>query len=121
MRDRTSVITFIGCLIAGACGFFGEARVTVVNHTNVEVRNVVLSGRGFSVGVRTIPPGQSAEVKVQPRGESGVAVAFDANGRRVTAPLQGYVESHDGYRVRVEIKPDFSVNVDTTISEGGGK
>lgn len=103
-----------------ACRLGGEPKVRVVNHSTAELRNIVLSGRGFSVKLPSVPPGAIVEAAIAPRGESGLAVSFEAAGRRIAVPEQGYVENFGGYVMTVEVKPDLSVAISTTV-EGDEK
>ena len=96
---------------AALLGVWDSPVVRVSNLSATELRNVVLTGRGFTVTLERLAPGESREATVHPRGESSVDIAFDAAGRRVRAQGDTYIEPVGGYRVEMDIAPDLSVRV----------
>lgn len=96
---------------AALLGVWDSPLVRVNNHSTTELRNVVLSGRGFTETLERLGPGESREVTVRPRGESSVDIAFDAAGRRVHVKGDTYIEAAGGYRVEMDVAPDLSVRV----------
>jgi hypothetical protein len=87
--------------------------VAVSNNSATALRNVVISGSGFSQAIPLITPGATITTRVRPRGESGIAVSFTADSRRIALPQQGYIEGSGNYAATVIVKPDFSVSVVT--------
>jgi hypothetical protein len=85
--------------------------VAVSNNSTASIQNVVISGTGFSQAIPIITPGATVTTRVHPRGESGIAVAFSTNSRRIERPQQGYVEGSGNYSATVTINPDLSVSV----------
>ena len=101
-------------LLAAGAWLFGVWNAPVArvqNRSAAELRNVELSGRGFTERIATLVPGASADVTLHPRGESSVDIAFEAAGRKVEAKGDTYIESAGAYRLLVDIAPDFSVRV----------
>ena len=90
-------------------------QVTVRNNSGVTITNVVISGSGFSEKVRDIVPGGSERAAVRPTADSGLRIAFDANGIRHNPPEDGYLEASPHYRVTATVAPDFTVKVDSSI------
>lgn len=91
-----------------ACGY-PTARIR--NESTATLHNVRISGQGFEVTIPELPARESRVVAIKPRGESAVAVAFDANGHRIEIPSQGYVENDSMYVVDITVTPSLSVEV----------
>lgn len=89
--------------------------IQVTNRSTIPLHEVAVSGSGFSTPVATIlPPGETRTVRVDPQGESGVAVSFRAGDRKFSLPEQGYFEGNGLYAVKVAVLVDYSVSVDGT-------
>jgi len=97
--------------VAALSGCSPGTPVIVTNNSAFTVESVVISGSGFSHALGTIAPGQSVSAGVDPRGESGLRVAFRAGTRQVRTRPQGYFEGGGAYKVRAVIAPDLSVQV----------
>jgi CTP:molybdopterin cytidylyltransferase MocA len=91
-----------------------EVSVTVQNASGHDLRRVVLTGSGFVDTMAQVPAGQSVTLRVRPRGESGLAVSFIADGREFAGPAQGYFEG-DGYAVKATVDSTFAVDVISTL------
>ncbi len=105
---RVLVVCFVFLLAACSKG----TPIHVTNQSPVPLERLSVSGTGFSATVAEIlPPGETRTVRVDPRGESGVIVSFQARGTPVTVPEQGYFEGNGIYAVYVVVKPDHSVSV----------
>ena len=83
------------------------------NHSGVTITDVVISGTGFSEKLGDIGPGHHANAAVRPTADSGLRVAFDANGKRHSPPEDGYLEASPHYRVTATVAPDFTVKVES--------
>jgi hypothetical protein len=75
----------------------------------------MISGSGFSEKVRDIVPGGSERAAVRPTADSGLRLAFDANGTHYNPPEDGYFEASTHYRVTATVAADFSVKVESSI------
>jgi hypothetical protein len=89
--------------------------VTVLNNSGVMITDVVISGSGFTEKLGDIRAGGSANIQVSPTSESGLRLAFDANGTRHNPPEDGYLEASPHYRVTATVAPDFTVKVESNI------
>jgi hypothetical protein len=69
--------------------------IYITNHSGQALRDVTVSGSGFQRHVALIPAGETATVYVDPKGESGAAVAFDMGQKRFSYAKDGYFESDD--------------------------
>jgi hypothetical protein len=96
-------------LLLGACS--NAPRISVVNAGDAPLVGVVVSGNGFEHPLGAIAPGARAEVRVQPRGETGLTLAFERGGRRVVHGPDGYFEASGGYKVVATVRADGSVEV----------
>jgi hypothetical protein len=52
---------------------------------------------------------------VRPTADSGLRLAFEANGTRYSPPENGYLEASPHYRVTATVAADFSVKVESSI------
>jgi hypothetical protein len=102
-------------LALGGCARDASTRVEVVNHSGQVLTEISLAGSGFSAAIERLDPGETAWLRVEPVGESGVAASFTAGGRRYGAPAQGYFEPGGGYRVTVTIRADLSADVESNL------
>lgn len=113
--SRLGIGLAVGALVfwavPGLVGVWNAPVVKLHNRSALELRNVVLTGSGFTVTLERLAPGESRKATVHPRGESSVDIAFDAAGRRVRAQGDTYIEPVGGYRVEMDIAPDLSVRV----------
>ena len=89
--------------------------VFVHNRSGVALENIWLHGSGFSETIPRIEAGETFVLRVAPRGESGLAVEFDAAGEHRKVPKQGRFDPRGGYRVRVEIGPDLEVAINARL------
>ena len=92
-----------------------STRLTVANHSAVPLEQVVVSGSGFRQSLGTIAPGSTSTAAIRPNGESGLAISFNAAGRRSDLPPQGYFEAGGNYAVTAVIGPDLEATVDATL------
>ncbi len=106
-----SVVPLAGLL---ACGG-REVPVTLQNMSGHDLREVVLTGSGFTDTVAQVAAGQSITVRVQAQGESGLALSFLAEGRQVDHPAAGYFEGDGGYTVQATIDSAFGVDIRSTL------
>ena len=102
-------------LLSGVPGCSRHPQVTVRNNSGVTITNVVISGHGFSEKLRDIVPGGSERAALRPTADSGLRLAFDANGTRHSPPENGYLEASPHYRVTAIVAADFSVKVESSI------
>lgn len=90
-------------------------QLTIINRSTIELTNVVASGAGFTQAVGSIPAGGQRSILVSPRSESGLQLAFDANGKHFSSAPQGYFENNSNYKITATVSPDFTVTVDTKL------
>lgn len=100
--------------ISSLAGCSGGAYVTISNNSRAKLENLVLSGSGFSKALGSLEPGAKRDIRIQPEGESSLRVTFTANGASFDSKPAGYFEG-GGYRVDAEVKPDFEVEVTSTL------
>ena len=97
--------------IAALSGCSTGIPVSITNQSASPIESVTISGSGFTKHVGTIPSGRTESVRVQPIGESGMAVAFSSGSRQIRSRPQGYFEGSGPYEVSVVVAPDLSVRV----------
>jgi hypothetical protein len=91
-----------------------RSTIVVRNASATELRNIVVSGRGFKASWPILQAGESVTLSARLAADTGIAVAFDASGRHVAVPEQGYAGG-GGYRITVEVSPEFSVSVQSEL------
>jgi len=102
-----TIVTLAGCSRAPV--------ITIDNRSTSAIANIAVSGSGFSERIDNIAAGAKTTLTVHPRGESGVRLAFDADGRHIDTGEQGYFEAGGGYRVSVIVEPDLKVSVSSQL------
>jgi len=111
---RSSPLIFLATIVALA-GCSRAPVVTITNRSTNTLANVVVTGSGFSNRIDSIAAGAEQRLTVHPRGESGVRVAFDADGQHIDTGEQGYFEAGGGYRVAVTVAQDLKVSVSSDL------
>ena len=106
MSMRTLQVVAVAVLLSGC---ISGVPVNIDNQSASDLTNVVVSGNGFSESAGTIRAGDKAVVRVRPKGESGVKLAFEVNGQRYSALEQTYIENDNTYIVDVTVDAEFSV------------
>lgn len=113
-RLLARVSKIVAPLAVGSVLLLGCSRgtqIVVINQADVPLREVVVSGSGFSQQVGTIQPNAELRVWVRPRGESGLQVRFNARGKAVSFGPEGYFEGGGGYVVTATVSPKLDVSV----------
>jgi hypothetical protein len=91
--------------------------VEVRNRSSMTLHDVSVRGSGFEQSVAaTLAPGQARTVSVRPKGDSGLAISFIADSRRVSHAENGYFEGNGFYTVQVIVQPDLSASVEGKLS-----
>lgn len=106
---RVSAFLVVPLLLAAGCS--RSPVIALSNQSSQTLSNVVVSGSGFSERIGNLPGGGRRELPVQPRGETGVRLEFDAGPRHVDTGAQGYFEAGGGYRVSVVVGTNLDVAV----------
>jgi len=116
MKLRLTIAFVLGGFVASLFAFLflhwyvgGGTSVTFENRSAVVLQQVEITGSGFKATIWEVRPGETAKVRVYPYGESGLGVAFIANGHRVAPQLDEYLE--DGYRVHIVIDTKLAPSV----------
>jgi hypothetical protein len=98
----------VGMMMAGC----SEAPViTLKNRSPVELTNIVISGAGFLQHIVRLAPGADYQFTIYPDEQTGIRLAFGAEGKRVVAPETGYVRARGGYRVDVVVETTLTTSV----------
>ena len=113
MNGRMLLIAILVALLSGC---ISGIPVTIDNRSAVQLTNVVVSGKGFSESVGSIAPGGKAQVRVRPRVQTAVKVAFEAAGRRYSgSTATDDIENDNMYTVEAVVDPEFSISVSTPL------
>ena len=97
MRFKRYISAFAVAWLLG-CSY--DIPISISNQSNQELRDVTISGRGFRQHVSLIPAGETKTLYVDPKGETGVAIAFNLGKKRFSYDEDGYFESDD-YEVAI--------------------
>ena len=92
-----------------------QSQLIVVNESNVELRDFVASGSGFSQRLGTIAPHTERRVAIHSRSESALEVRFKAGERVVSSGPDGYFEGFGGYRITATVWQDLHVTVKSEL------
>jgi hypothetical protein len=105
--------------ILGAVAFLGGCvsgvPVSVTNQSTTALHQVVISGKGFSEQVGSIAAGATETIRIRPREETTVKVAFEADERRYSAATETAIENNDLYIVVVNVSADFTISIETPL------
>ena len=93
-----------------------QNQLIVVNGSNIELRDFVASGSGFSQRLGTIAPHTERRVAIHSRSESALEVRFKAGERVVSSGPDEYFEGSGGYRITATIWQDLHVTVKSELS-----
>jgi hypothetical protein len=105
----------ISALIAAAallCGCVAGVPVSVVNHSQVQLTSVVVSGSGFSESISSIAAGDTATVRVRARDEAPIKVSFEVEGQRYSATSSEELVN-GASAVEATVDADFTISIDT--------
>lgn len=89
---------------------------TLTNHSTSVLTNIVVSGDGFAQRIDRLEPGSDSKFTVHPADETGVRLAFEANGRLIETAEAGYVRGKSSYRVNVNVAADLSTSVTSQLT-----
>jgi hypothetical protein len=109
-RKRWRIAALLVAVVA-LSGCAPGTPVVVINHSPVPLTDVVVTGSGFSQTVGTIPAGQAETVHVRPRGETGLRITFEANGKRYSSGRDALEEDHLE-RAEITVGLDYSIHID---------
>lgn len=112
MKRRITGILGAALLLAGCVS---GVPVSVTNHSATPLKNVVVSGKGFSEQVGTIAAGATETIRVRPREETKIKVAFEAGEHRYSSATETEIENNDLYIVVVTVAPDLTISVETPL------
>jgi hypothetical protein len=91
-------------------------QLVIVNQSTLQLRDVVASGSGFSEQLGTIAPHQERRVVIHCRGESGLKLTFNAEGKDASFGPDGYFEGSGGYLITATISKDLAVSVKSGLA-----
>jgi hypothetical protein len=117
MKKLIPVLTVIAAMLMPA-GCSREPAIVVTNRSGITLTNLILTGSGFSQRIARLSPQAAARFIVNPKGPSGVRIAFDAAGRHFDTKGQiGFFKDRERYLVDITIGPDLRL---TLLSESRG-
>jgi hypothetical protein len=115
MKNKTVLVS---CLVAStlSLGCSQGNRLVVINESNSPLHDVLVSGSGFSERIGTIAPHGEARLVVRPRGESGLQIQFNVDGKPVSLGPEGYFEGTGGYLITATVSRDLGLSVKSEAS-----
>jgi hypothetical protein len=87
--------------------------ITVTNNSEKTLRQVVLTGSGFSQRFETLSPHQTISLPVHPQGESSLEIKFISDSIPISKDNLAYLESSGGYRADILIDSNMNVSSKT--------
>jgi hypothetical protein len=109
---KNNVLAFIMALLLGCSR---GVPIAIANQSGRVLQNVTVSGSGFNQRISSIPAGETATLRVHPKGETGVAIAFDSGGKKFSYPESGYVEA-SGYEVTITVNDAGRASVNVKLA-----
>jgi hypothetical protein len=109
---RRSLVLACTCIALSGC--INGIPVSVTNHSRATLSNAVVSGSGFSESLGTISPGGTETVRVRPRGQTQVKIAFEVDGQRYSSTTVDYIENDEVHGLRVGVDADFTISIETS-------
>ncbi len=99
----------VGAALLSGC--ISGVPVSIENQSSSDLTEVVVSGKGFSESVGRIRAGGSELVRIHPRVETAVKVAFAVDGQRYSGTLDGTIENDNVNTIKATVSADFSISV----------
>ena len=96
---KNSVLAFVMALLLGCSQ---GVPIAIANQSGRMLQDVTVSGSGFNQHIASIPVGETATLRVHPKGETGVAIGFDLGGKGFSYAESGYFEAA-GYKVTITV------------------
>jgi hypothetical protein len=112
MKGR-KLLTVVAVALLSGC--VSGVPVSIENQSSSDLSQVVVSGKGFSESVGTIHAGKTETIRIRPRSETAVKVAFEVNGQRYSGTLDGHIENDNVYTVKATVDPSFSIVIVTDL------
>jgi hypothetical protein len=118
MRLRLALSFLLGSLLTSLLAFVfvhwyvgGSTPVSFENQSGRLLEALSISGSGFKASLGEIRPGETIRARVFPAGESTIHIAFRANGRDVSVPVDVYFEGGGGYRLDISVDANLKASV----------
>jgi len=108
-----SVAMLLGILLLSGC--ISGVPVTITNNSASLLTQVTVSGKDFSESAGSIQPGGTETIRVRPRRETGVKVAFEANGQHYGSSTETTIENDTVNTVAVTVAEDLSISIDMIV------
>ena len=106
---RLGLVLIIAATLLAGC--ISGVPVSIENQSPSDLTDVVVSGKGFSESVGRVRAGGSELVRIHPRGETQVKVAFAVDGQRYSGTLESTIDNDNVNTVKATVGADFSVSV----------
>ncbi len=127
MKSALWIVVFlVGLLIGGVIGFFARPpgaataqqpqglRVSVVNNTPDELKNIEVHYRGGSVYTDRLTPGANFSRMIDPTGPSELEIAYaDPGGKDVCEELKANLTSGSSGQVRISVLPEGKLKIES--------
>jgi hypothetical protein len=105
--------TIVAAALLSGC--ISGVPVSIENQSSSDLTQVVVSGKGFSESVGTVRAGASELVRIHPRVETAVKVAFAVDGQRYSGILQGTIENDNVNTIKATVSADLSISVSAEL------
>ena len=100
-------------LLLGGC--VSGVPVAITNNSSSKLTHVSVTGKGFSVSVRSIAAGATETIRIRPREATTVRVAFEADGQRFSATTENEIENDDINTVVATFGEDHNLTIATPL------
>lgn len=98
-------------------GYFGAPVITVCNHSSVSLKNIKVSGGGYSKIIPEVKPKEKFSFVASAKGETGVIIDFESPNGRIFRDDLAYIEQRGGYGVLLTINNNFEIKTDYEMNK----
>lgn len=92
-------------------------QIQLVNLSDHTLRDVTLSGEGFTKAFPAVAPHVTEEFSVRPNRESGCEIAFTVNGRLYQKDDLAYLEASGGYFLNITIQTNLEIEAHSGFND----
>ena len=92
--------------------YSSSPQIIIINNSKLELKNIILSGSGFTEKAGNLVPGSNLSLVVHPRGESSLELSFSAKSEKYQKDDLAYIEASGGYIIKLIIDESLNIKLD---------
>ncbi|MFZ2356857.1 MAG: hypothetical protein WAW67_03415 [Candidatus Omnitrophota bacterium] len=98
-------------------GCFGTPVITIFNDSHAILKNIKISGTGYSKIILEIKPKEKFTFVASAKGETGIIIDFESPNGRIFRDDLAYIEARGGYGVLLTITNNFEIKTDYEMNK----